>query len=997
MSNDSKIKFILNNNDQAESDNNDQAEPDEDVIINEKHMIHPKEWKRFKEMINASVEQANEYARAYEHGKCSTIIRQRQHNTIMLGGERGSGKTTFLLSAIESIKKNKNDFPSKELKPLQIIDPTLIEPKIHIFVNIVSVIRRTVMERFEKLSCCRKDDAIFQKFETWRESFRKMAEGLPCINGIGSNFFTSDDWQDSEFIMQKGVQRADAAHSLERNFHDYVHKSLEFIKKKAFILCFDDIDTHFEKGKPVLSVIHKYLTTPQLIVVLSGDPQLYSLLIRQKQWKNFSHRILEKEKGRDFNGMVDHLESQFFLKILKPERRIFLSNLYEKTRLRGEYDLQVNFSGNKYPLTEFYDENLGKLQICGKNHYSLYRRFLLSLPIRTQRQILLTMKNLEKDAEDKNDAFKTTNFAHSILHIFWSDLAGKYVDVSSLRNTPQFTILIILKYLVENKILNQGYLLKPNFSDQMKDSAQFALGALVVSEIYKNSAIVFDYWIRIALVRELAIRFRDDPDARKSDNRTNGPSIDDLIGHCAMYYDKSPRHVARFTVSYMRALKGWPKGNKSADSWQGTLPLYGLAKKANKRDLSRIDTVIEQIEKRATDEPLAAVAAMVAGLPLSGVIDHTGNTLPVYSFYSLLGVIGELVYAVKDVGLQKNDSGNDQDPKDADLQKNDNGNDQDLKVAIYRVLKTNNQFKEYPMPGWSSPESDTHKESEEAFLEGGGAITSEDKVISSPFLDRIIQWVKDGENIDVTAALLGKIFTRFFYTLNNMDKNQTLRQEHRLGEWMHRMIVAFLNAAVVMESLDKAGLQYVGISLHNPITKNIKFRTNLQKLNANKVEAEKLTFSKWLLACPIWPFFMNPESDEKEQNNSSIVPSKSLKELSLFTTGKKSTEDNDSGYISLYDDLKKVIVIGHTQKFNINDQDHLNAAIEVFKEVIEEHKPDENSAKNFEEIEFDKNIRNKLKDKLKSELEEKYDMSGVTLSTVNSILKRLEKDPDLWK
>ncbi len=55
----------------------------------------------------------------------------RQHDTILIDGERGAGKTTFILNMFNEIKNYK-------IENLAILDPTLIENKENILINIIS-------------------------------------------------------------------------------------------------------------------------------------------------------------------------------------------------------------------------------------------------------------------------------------------------------------------------------------------------------------------------------------------------------------------------------------------------------------------------------------------------------------------------------------------------------------------------------------------------------------------------------------------------------------------------------------------------------------------------------------------------------------------------------------------------------------------------------------------------------------------------------------------
>jgi Cdc6-like AAA superfamily ATPase len=69
----------------------------------------------------------------------------RPHDTITILGTRGSGKTSFLLSIREKYKKSK-------IAVLKIIDPTLIEEKGHVFLNIVSMIKDEVNKKLDTRS-----------------------------------------------------------------------------------------------------------------------------------------------------------------------------------------------------------------------------------------------------------------------------------------------------------------------------------------------------------------------------------------------------------------------------------------------------------------------------------------------------------------------------------------------------------------------------------------------------------------------------------------------------------------------------------------------------------------------------------------------------------------------------------------------------------------------------------------------------------------------------
>lgn len=86
---------------------------------------------------------------------------------------------------------------------------------------------------------------------------------------------------------------------MKDNFNRFVEQSLELIKKKAFLICFDDIDTDFTKGWPILEILRKYLQ-PKIITILSGHVELYSAIVRKSSENNIE---IDRVKGETDNQL----------------------------------------------------------------------------------------------------------------------------------------------------------------------------------------------------------------------------------------------------------------------------------------------------------------------------------------------------------------------------------------------------------------------------------------------------------------------------------------------------------------------------------------------------------------------------------------------------------------------------------------------------------------------------------------------------------------------
>ena len=135
-----------------------------------------------------------------------------------------------------------------------------------------------------------------------------------------------EGWDDKQYILQRGLDKVRDAAGLEVKFHRFIERSLDFLNKQCFLLAFDDVDTSFARGWPVLEVIRRYLTSPRWVSVVCGDLDLFAILVRGQQWANFTIKSLRYDDPTipSFRSMVDHLQGQYLLKVLRPDNRITL-------------------------------------------------------------------------------------------------------------------------------------------------------------------------------------------------------------------------------------------------------------------------------------------------------------------------------------------------------------------------------------------------------------------------------------------------------------------------------------------------------------------------------------------------------------------------------------------------------------------------------------------------------------------------------------------------
>ncbi len=818
------------------------SENDTSVGINFDNFIHKKEFQEILLLMDNTFEKIERLGQPDDCQKIEPeIVRNRYHDTILLEGSRGSGKTTFIYKLLSTINKGKYPgeltFPKKmfdlnKVEVIELLDPTLIEEKAHIFVNIIARIKDKVIKKTMGINCT-PNKKLLENYHSWEDSLKKLAAGLPSIDGVANDAVKNQDWLDPEFAMEQGINQVTAANWLEERFHLFVQKSLEILCKKAFLICIDDTDTNFSKGWPVLETIRKYLTTPQIITVLCGDVSLFTVLSRKHQWQQFGKELMEIEVHNDedfqkYNSMVTHLEEQYLLKILKAERRITLATLQQKLD-SGLYKIEVSKSETStLSLQDHYSEIFSKLGIRDVRIQIDFHQFLTNLPIRSQIQFLKIMSRanfqngIPAQASD-SDATK------ALIPIFWSDLTNKGIDPAIIRDHSDLLNIHLLQYLLKNDILTQGYSFRPSFSDVNLNGSQFAAGLVFSINTSLKPGLIFEYWLRIGLTREISSLFT--PKIKEQQSLPVGPSLENFLSHCSILSKKNSINTTRMVISYIHGICNWNSLDKktkgktrlTTSSWLGTLPL-------NNKQLN--------LEKELSY--LSPPSKIIANLAFSNAIDHRGYRVPILSIHGLVAIFGEILESQD--GVQ--------------------GLSYDKRVKIIsNILFKSAQSRDYPLPSWlNSRNSIMANEAEPEDV-----IAEEDLLGLQNVSALIFSWYNDHPKTPIHPNLLAKSITRFFYILNAIDSKSKDIESDKDGQkqnpatMMHRYIIAFLHSVIIEEYLESTDLYSPAIEIRNPIQTDFILIHNLQKIMEAGNNLNALPLSKWLCACPLWYYFINPK------------------------------------------------------------------------------------------------------------------------------------------
>lgn len=772
----------------------------------------------------------------------------RRHDTITITGGRGSGKTTFILSLVDLLRKNREHNFDK-IVWLRLIDPTLLENKENILVTILSEIYRRIDMHYRNKEAYRDDWE--QKYKDWHRSLRKLAEGITVLDSVGSSG-SLDAWEDPQHVLEQGLSRAKSGMNLERCLHQFIEKSLDFLGKDAFGLIFDDIDTRFDRGWIVLEVIRKYLTSPKLIVIVLGDMHLYSMLVRQEQWAMLNKMPGDEMKRFAVHEDIDHLQSQYLHKLLKVQNRVQMRTLdaliaddrYCLTvKPRRVYDKDEK-SQVRIELSEMI-QHFCEHALFLKNEADVdaVRHLILHQPIRNVLHLFSTesvnqllrspettnlrgASNADIAGENREEYLKGVHdvFAHWCMDALYAYRV--YTD-ELLETTEDNILNLVINFLNTSELWQDGYRLKPEFREDQRSLAMLALGSRVGLLIRKSPKLLAQYFISIGLTREAA---------KMKVTRT----YQEFVGLTTI---RSLDNTACRAVGYFRSTG------------------EGMADRSGPKQGSIAVKMNEDIAMREFERSLA-------GLPALRLVDVTGESKGYLSVYPLIAVIGDLLGNGK--------------IEPASIDKNLRSWGQIYSFSLYCGPEKLGKIPQQQHSGEGKSRSFdfiyTHSDSNQ------NEVLQLSEYVASWVKWANEEWIKN--NDPLPAHVLGDMWSRFRHALEHVDEiaqakevkgqggtTEEAGEKVGAGTYLHWYIVAFLNSVLVEEHLARNMSDY--IILFNQVNYSEVFSKNLERRRKNLECYEKNSGKKYcwfdlFFSFPLWALYLRPDEQDKSIWNTQI-------------------------------------------------------------------------------------------------------------------------------
>lgn len=777
----------------------------------------------------------------------------RAHNAILIQGGRGSGKTTFLLNALKRLakpedKEKKEDQRLSDLSDtlhvLPMIDPTLIETKENIIIVILSMIEAAIAHVSDESG----------KMEKVRQS---LAEGLGLLDGIGPDSAYGNEWEDANWVMSRGLNKAKKGKSFELKFSVYLETALGLLNKKnAFVIAFDDVDTNFNHGYTILETIRKYLTSPRLVLLLSGDLDLYGRLLRRNIYGTFGKQVMKYDPdiiGDDKHNLsqaVLELEEQYLLKIVPPQNRIPMLPLGGLMQ-GSDVSVQTNMNEPLHrDLSVWANEQIRKLLLekdgqsqtffdfVSMEHLRLVMGYLQALnqeDRKSSRQMIVKVFETRLRASQvPTDLIERGNFDYALRSAFeWlanqddaPDLLQFGVPIDPVRAVALHCLALALAQGVETH--NGGYL-----------RTLFALALPVV--MMKRPENV-DKEIRTSIFRflwtnsapslpEIAARIGTIDRSRRQEI---GKVPASSFGSVGLTHKLSPKENIVRVYGLSTPLKTGDRLTMAdlIDLNAANLDVITAIWACHVYDAQSGDLQVRQsvgwfsiddlIQERS--EKFSEVLRLIFYKRFSA----RGEVFRSLSALSLFAVIGNLLMSSEISDLTSHTVS--------------------ATIPPFKREKTQEDL------NFSAESEDEHSEEESKDDEGENYVQDDGEY------DKFVQNLKDWHafarqdflNASVSPSMLGAIASRIHDDLMDLDEKVT--SSWKSGQILHRQITNILHGILVLTS----GLPG---RKESPKASDRPFREALARLVGTKNEASIHPLAVILLSCPLVWVFLNPRED----------------------------------------------------------------------------------------------------------------------------------------
>lgn len=726
-----------------------------------------------------------------------------------IDGTRGAGKSTFLHTAITLLGEK---YPN--LAVMNWVDPSRIEGSEILLLTILHELNERVKSKLKPLVT---SEHLLHEHECWRKAFKNVAGGLAMFQKDHHPLAELDE----DLFLDLGLEQAGHSVKLRKNLNDLFKTACKILGAEALLFVFDDADTSSKHAINLIETIRKYLDTPRVMILITGDLELYSLLVRQ----NFRHELAQGKRdewgvegaasGRadQQTRMLDHLEEQYLLKLFPLRERHHLFPIWRLADTSGGREAAAQFEViNDNSQTELIDFTRKKIEqgfcLATASDINLYTEYLLMQPIRSALQVLSRISDSQTSNTDTR-TFSTAMLDLALQNLYHYNIAAEDLAAEDFRTLTE----AVFKVAMDDGDADTSAYLRPTSAQAHNRGAMFGLAAAVAQQLRRKPGTCIAYLLR-------------------------GPGLVKLA-HMAANSNKRGLREAVLNKEFSRYM--------------------GVGRKDDALGWARLATVA-LVSEYAKNPSSRVVYYGVIGLNQSGIDHYTAysktfneiNPYPAAAFslvkssgtgprtfasiYNLLGLIGRLLQLMEMASWEKQDA---QSQKSA------------IKALLGGFFPNTNSVSVPPWIAESNTDNDNSADTANSDIRDYDV---ESRL--NPWVDELHSWLIAAEpcakDIQPSSVFMGKVWPRLFFGLENISDALRPLGKGDFPFMMEMFALCVVNSFLAEEfAFHKINTGKGDVkTLSNPVTSADKYLTELQKIK-DTITVQRLPLTFIVATCPL--------------------------------------------------------------------------------------------------------------------------------------------------
>lgn len=281
-------------------------------------------------------------------------LQDNLNNIFAFIGERGTGKTSCMLSVAKMLEENTEtpvvDRGRTSFKVLDSTDPSFFDETTNILDIFLGHLFNDFKEKWEKSN----QDNINEKNDLL-ESFEKVKQTISCMDfkkRSKSNCISSEDNVDRLLDLGASV-------NLAKDIQNLIQQYLKFFDRDVLVIPVDDIDLHSSCAYEMVEQIRKYLTQKNVIVLMALKMEQLQKVVERSFLHEFHDLINQKLLSCE---QISEMANKYLIKLI-PENHRFnlptidlmynrLALIYDKCRENASQKKSDDFLNQKWLINE---------------------------------------------------------------------------------------------------------------------------------------------------------------------------------------------------------------------------------------------------------------------------------------------------------------------------------------------------------------------------------------------------------------------------------------------------------------------------------------------------------------------------------------------------------------------------------------------------------------------------------------------------------------------